>query len=235
MVSFRCGDRSFLGPGKVLRAMRRLFTSICKKIIMGVTGLFLCSFLVAHLSGNLLLFKKDGGEAFDAYAEFMSHNELIRVMEIVLFLGLLFHIVDGIRVSIENRKKRSVRYAVDGSNENTRLASRFMAVSGVIILVFLVVHLKTFFVESRFIQTDASMYDLVVSAFQNPIYSLFYVVAMILLGVHLNHGFQSAFQSLGINHPVYTPILKRLGAVFSVVVPLGFALFPIYFYLEQFR
>lgn len=210
-----------------------LTSSVGKKLIMGATGLFLCLFLVVHLAGNLLLFIPDGGETFNAYADFMSHSKLVRLMEIVLFLGFLFHIVDGIQLTRENKRTRPIPYAVH-RNSGASWPSRNMGLTGVIVLVFLLVHLNTFFVKHRLLKEEMTMYDSVLQAFSHPLYSLFYVFAMVLLGLHLNHGFQSAFQSLGLKPRRYTPLIQKSGIAFSVLIPFGFATIPIYFLIRSF-
>lgn len=204
---------------------------------MSVTGLFLCSFLVVHLVGNLTLFYKDGGEAFNIYSEFMAHNPVIRVMEIVLVLGFLFHIYDAIVLTRRNKSARPVGYAENHPQENSTWSSRNMGLLGTIILVFLLVHLWNFFVPARFGGLEAipdkdyeNLYAEVVKAFQNPIYVGLYVISMIALAYHLIHGFQSAFQSLGLTHKKYTPFIKTFGVAFSVLISLGFALIPLYFF-----
>lgn len=208
-----------------------LGSSLLRKTVMGVTGLFLCLFLLVHLSGNFLLFK--GPEAFNAYSDFMANNTFIRVNEIILVFGFLFHILDALALTLKNRAARPVGYAVSAGSANCAWNSRRMGLTGSIVLLFLVIHLRTFFVEHRILHVKQTMYDSVVEAFHSPIYSGFYVLAMILLGLHLNHGFQSAFQTLGLNHPRYTPWLKRIGTLFSILVPAGFASMPIYFYLQR--
>lgn len=199
---------------------------------MAITGLFLISFLVVHLSGNLLLFKADGGKAFNEYARFMSTNPIIRTMEIVLFAGFIFHIIDGILLTVQNRKARPVKYAVQKPSPNSNWPARNMGISGSIILIFLVVHLKSFFVEHRFLGNETPMDKLVKEAFSDPFYAGFYVIAMVLLGLHLSHGFKSAFQSLGLRHSSYFNIIKYIGIIFSIVVPAAFASMPIYFYFN---
>jgi len=199
---------------------------------MALTGLFLISFLLVHLSGNLLLFKSDGGKAFNEYAHFMSTNPLIRVMEIVLFAGFLFHIIDGIVLTIQNRKARPTGYAVQKSSPDSSWVSRNMGISGSIILIFLIIHLRSFFVEHRFLGNDTPLDVMVKNAFDNPLYSGFYVIAMILLGLHLSHGFRSAFQSLGLRHNSYFHVIEYVGIIFSIVVPAAFAAMPIYFYFN---
>ncbi len=213
-------------------AQQKTFYSIIKKVIMSITGLFLISFLIVHLSGNLLLFKDDGGEAFNAYAEFMSSNPIIGAMEYVLAAGFLFHIVDGIILTMQNRKARPVQYAVQKPSPASSWVSRNMGLTGSIVLIFLVIHLKNFFVEHRILGNETPMYDLVAQAFANPIYAIFYVVSMVLLGLHLAHGFSSAFQTLGLRHKSYFWLIRLVGLIFSIVVPAGFASMPIYFLFQ---
>lgn len=230
--------------------------SIGRKLIMGLTGLFLISFLPVHLAGNLLLFK--GATAFNEYAEFMGHNPIIRTMEIVLFAGLLFHIVDGLWLAIKNRKARPVRYAVNGGAKNASLFSRIMPQTGLILLVFLILHLTSFFLKTRigvdipYEGIEASFYDSpeiaansvqlglhegdsfspwhkTVAVFSVAWYSIFYVIAMAVIAFHLLHGFQSAFQTLGLRHKKYTPIIKALGIGYAILIPAAFAAIPIYF------
>lgn len=209
--------------------VRTFYSTIGKKLIMSLTGLFLCSFLLVHLTGNFQLFKNDGGEAFNHYSEFMSTNILIRILEIGLVVGFLLHIIDAIRLYILNKQARPIGYAKNQASANSTLTSRTMIYSGSLVLVFLVIHLRSFAIEHRVIGTDLTMYQSVVESFQQPVYAWFYVFAMVLLGLHLNHGFQSAFQTLGLNHKKYTPLIKTLGLLFSILVPLGYAIMPLYF------
>lgn len=234
--------------------------SIGRKLIMGLTGLFLISFLPVHLAGNLLLFK--GATAFNEYSEFMGHNPIIRTMEIVLFAGFLFHIVDGLWLALKNRKARPVRYAVNGGAKNAPLFSRIMPHTGIIVLVFLILHLVSFFVRARFgvdvpyEGIDPTLYDnawnaanaesiglhagdsfspyhKTVAVFSVAWYSIFYVIAMAVIGFHLLHGFQSAFQTLGIRHKKYTPLIKALGIGYAILIPAAFAAIPIYFLVNN--
>ena len=199
---------------------------------MGASGLFLVIFLIMHLAGNLLLLADDGGEAFNAYARFMSTNWVIRVLEIGLFLGFVIHIVMAALLTRQNRKARPVKYAMNKAQENSPWYSRNMGLTGSLILVFLVIHLKNFFVESR-IFGQHNMYGLVKTAFQDPLYVGVYLLSFIILGLHLSHGFQSAFQSWGLNHKTYTPLIKKAGYLFAVVIPSGFAVIPIFFYIQR--
>ena len=214
-------------------------STIGRKIIMSITGLFLCSFLVVHLIGNLQLFNNDGGAAFNIYSRFMGTNPIIRTMEIVLLLGFLFHIYDAIVITRRNKAARPIGYVNSHPEENSTWASRNMGLLGTVILVFLIIHLWNFFVPARFgglegvviedVEYD-NLYLKVVQSFQIWWYVALYVIAMIALAYHLIHGFQSAFQSLGLDHKKYTPFIQKFGYAFSVIVCLGFAIIPLYFF-----
>ncbi|GIV44144.1 MAG: succinate dehydrogenase [Bacteroidia bacterium] len=216
-----------------------LSTSIGRKIVMGITGLFLCTFLVAHLSGNLLLLKplfdpQDGGKAFNEYAEFMSKSPMVRIPEIIMFLGFIVHIGLAAKLTSQNKKARPQGYIFQGNDGKTSIFSKYMGVTGSIVLIFLLVHLYSFFVKHRIIGTEETMYETVKTAFSNPIYVLFYVVAQILLAFHLNHGFQSGFQSLGLKkNPRWNQVINKVGLGFSILIPLGFAIIPIVMYIQS--
>lgn len=204
--------------------------SIGRKLIMALSGLFLITFLVVHLLGNLLLVRAEGLD-FNNYAEFMSKNPVIKTMEYVLFAGFIFHIVYSIINSINNKKARPQGYAYNNPSENSSWFSRNMGLTGSIIFIFLVVHLNRFFIPHKVLHTSTNtMYDDAIAAFQSELYVGFYVIAMALLGFHLNHGFQSAFQTLGLRHPKYTPFIKGLGTAFSILIPAAFAWIPIFIY-----
>jgi succinate dehydrogenase / fumarate reductase cytochrome b subunit len=206
-------------------------SSLGRKMVMGITGLFLASFLVIHLIGNLALYTDPAG--FNEYTKFMSTNGLIRVMEIVLVLGFGSHIVDAILLTKANNKARPVKYAMD--KKKSSWYSRNMGLTGSVILAFLVIHIGTYFVPYKFGEPtlDANglkdMYTIVINSFGKWWYSLLYIISFVILGMHLNHGFQSAFQSLGLNHPKYTPVIKKAGTIFSILITIGFISFPIYF------
>lgn len=211
-------------------------SSIGQKIVMGLTGLFLTFFLLIHLSGNLQLFMNDNGAAFNAYAEFMGQNPLIQFVSKVTFALFLLHAVQGLMLAWKNRQARgSEGYRVK-TTKNTSFAARKMAFLGTIILVFLVIHLKSFWFEMKFgaVPMDAAgnkdLYVLVKNAFSEAWYVGLYIISMLALAYHLAHGVQSGFQSLGLNHKNYTPIIKTVGLAFAVVIPLAFAALPIYFF-----
>ena len=214
-------------------------SSLGKKYLMALTGLFLCSFLVIHFLGNITLYTDP--VQFNEYTRFMSSNPIIRVMEIVLVAGFLTHIIDAIMLTRANKKAQPVKYAMD--KKQSSWYSRNMGLTGSVILAFLVIHLQSFWYGYKFgspaYATDSAglpikdMYTMVVEAFGEFWYSGLYVVAVSLLGIHLNHGFQSAFQSVGLRHKKYTPTIKMLGTAFSILITLGFVSFPIYFFIIQ--
>lgn len=197
---------------------------------MSLTGLFLCSFLLVHLVGNLTLLRNDGGAAFDTYSEFMSTNGVIRLLEVGLALGFVVHIAAGVTVWLQNRKARPAKYAEYRLKENSPLWSRITMLSGSTVFIFLVVHLRTFVGGLRFVDEKPSAYALVASAFTSGWYVTFYLVALVLLGYHLRHGFQAAFQTLGLRNKRYAGLLDAIGILFWLIVPLGFAVLPLYFF-----
>lgn len=214
-------------------------SSLGKKYLMAITGLFLCSFLVIHFLGNIALYTDP--VQFNEYTRFMSSNPIIRVMEIVLVAGFLTHIIDAVMLTRANKKAQPVKYAMD--KKQSSWYSRNMGFTGSVILAFLVLHLQSFWYGYKFgapaYTTDSAglpikdMYTMVVEAFGELWYSGLYVVAVCLLGIHLNHGFQSAFQSVGLRHKKYTPTIKMFGTAFSILITLGFISFPIYFFIIQ--
>ena len=210
---------------------RFIDSSVGKKIVMALTGLFIILFLVEHLAGNLLLLLNDNGKIFEEYSAFMasSLNIPVRIVEIGLFFFIIYHIVNGVRLWWGNRVARGFSYKVNDPSENSTFFSRFMIWGGSIVFIFLVIHLRTFFFPYRLGNPSNTMYEGAVEAFSNPYYSIFYIIALIFLAFHLVHGFQSAFQSLGIRHNKYTAIIKNFGIVFSILLCAGFALIPLYF------
>lgn len=206
-----------------------LTSSVGRKLIMGLSGFFLCSFLVVHLFLNLFLLKQDNGGTFDVYSEFMATYPLIRPLEILLFLGFLVHAFLGIWLWIVNRRARPVRYAVLKAGDSSELSSRIMWITGLVVSVFLALHINAFFVQSRFFADGRTMYAIVREAFLNPWTVGFYLVAIAFLAYHLRHGFQSLFQTFGIRQARYQRAIDLLAVVFWLLIPLGFAAIPLFF------
>ncbi len=219
-------------------------SSIGQKVIMSLTGIFLMLFLIVHLIGNLQLLADDGGEAFNTYAFFMTNNPLIKIISYSLYAFILIHTVQGLRLWLSNRASRGQeRYAVTHTRGSER-SSRNMAWLGIIILIFLILHLWQFWLQMKLgtLQpVDVAAYDHpvqnlylpVAEAFQNIYYVLFYVICMVVVGFHLWHGFWSSFQTLGLAHHKYTPIIKGIGYVYSVGMAVGFSAIPILFYFTK--
>ncbi len=216
-----------------------LNSSIAKKNTMALTGLFLITFLVEHLYTNLLIFAGDGGLAFNEASHSMVHSIFIRVVEIVLFAAIILHVFQALSLTRENAKARPVKYAVSGVNQTSDWFSRNMGLTGSLILFFIVVHLNNYFVPYRITGTvgDGQEYSIaqcVVLALRHPGYAGLYLVSVIVLGFHLNHGFQSAFQSIGFNNKTYMPLLKLAGTGLAILFTVGFGAFPVLIFLFKF-
>jgi succinate dehydrogenase / fumarate reductase cytochrome b subunit len=246
-----------------------LNSSIGKKVLMSLTGLFLIAFLLVHLMGNLQLLKSDEGLSFNSYALFMTTNPLIKFISYGLYAFIVIHAFKGLALAYENKGKRAVKYAVDAGASNSHWTSRNMGIVGTVLLVFIVVHMSGFWYKYKFgvtpwtkyktelvsNQTEVSdvtgegyvisrtfyndtheiviakdLYKEVLNTYQNEFFVIFYVLCMFAVAFHLWHGFESAFQTLGINHPRYTPMIKFTGRAFSVLVSFGFAIIPLYMY-----
>jgi succinate dehydrogenase / fumarate reductase cytochrome b subunit len=218
-----------------------LFSStLGRKLVMALTGLFLILFLAVHLAGNLQLLKSDGGRAFNIYAHFMTSNPLIVTVSYVNYAFIIFHIVWAILLTRRNKAARGAQgYAV--SNSSSRWASRNMGILGTFILIFLVIHLKGFWYEMHWGGIATANYDgtdyknlfaVVDAAYTQPWYVALYVVSMLLLAFHLYHGFGSAFQTLGFNHVKYNPVIRFVGVAFAIIVPALFALIPLVMYFK---
>lgn len=211
-----------------------LQSSIGKKLVMGITGLFLITFLIVHVGCNSCIFVNDGGKLFNTVAHFMAHNILIRIMEIVLFAGIFIHMIQALILTLHNNKARPVKYAVTDGKSNSKWYSRSMGILGSLLLIFFVVHWANFWIPTKvavFSGTEHDTFAHMKEVFTNPIFVIIYMVGVISLCYHLLHGFPSAFQTLGLNHRKYTPLIKKLGTIFSIVVCALFAAMPITMYL----
>ena len=220
-------------------------SSLGRKYLMALSGLFLCTFLIVHCIGNMQLFKDDGGQAFNEYTYFMTHNPLIKIVAYVNYALILLHVINGFILLSANKKARPQAYANVDQSKSSTWSSRNMGILGTLILVFLIVHMRSFWFEMKFgsiplINYDGSeiaykdMYKIVVEAFTQAWYVTLYVICMIALAFHLFHGFQSAFQTFGINHHRYTPVIKVIGVgVFAIIIPALFAAMPLFFLLNN--
>ncbi|MCU0416722.1 MAG: succinate dehydrogenase cytochrome b subunit [Cytophagaceae bacterium] len=226
-------------------------TSVGRKLVMALTGLFLCTFLAVHLAGNLQLLKQDEGYAFNKYAVFMTSNPLIKTTSYLLYASIIGHAVWGIVLTIKNKKARPQGYAYQNESVSSVWASRNMGILGTILLVFIVAHMGDFWREYHEYGTSTPMetktyidekgetvvykdlYHEVVETYENIWMVLFYVASMVAVGFHLCHGFKSGFQTLGVNHPKYLPVINSVAFIFWGIIPAGFALIPLYIYFNH--
>jgi len=251
-------------------------SSLGKKLIMALTGLFLCTFLIVHLGGNLLLFSNDNGYSFNAYANFLTHFPPIEVIAYLLYLSILIHAIYGLVLTIKNRRARPIGYAVQ-TKSPASWSSKNMGLLGSILFLFIVIHMSDFwftykynnilgfkeyrtnqltgettvtdfkpenaeFERSFSIEKDVEimrvkdLHARVKESFSNIWYVVFYVIAMGAVSFHLLHGFQSAFHTLGWVHKKYKPIIYFFGTwLFAVIIPVGFALMPIVYYIQSLK
>ena len=264
-----------------------LKSSLAKKYWMALTGLFLCLFLAGHLAGNLQLIFGDALQ-FNQYALFMTTNPAVKLLSYVTYISIVFHAIDGILLTIQNKKARPIGYVKENAGANSHWASRNMAILGSLILIFIITHMVNFwavmhFDENMLLQTttidvqgqkqefylttdggylpkvqvdqklieirnrtefyDAAakvklkegykdLHKITFAYFQDAKYGLIatimYVLAMLVLSFHLLHGFASAWQSLGVNHPKYNGFIRVFGKGFAILVPILFAIIPLY-------
>lgn len=221
-----------------------LFTSsIGRKWVMGLTGLFLISFLVVHAGINACIWANDDGVMFNKAAHFMGSTVVIRIMEVGLFAGILLHIVQGYILEFSNRGKRGTAYKVNLGNKGSKWYSRSMGLLGTILLLFFILHWYHFWVPSRFTGIPGpemrledgkeihNLYALMQVTFQQAWVVILYVLACISLCWHLIHGFQSAFRTVGVSNPKYLTMIRNIGIGYSIIISLVFAMMPVSMYL----
>jgi succinate dehydrogenase / fumarate reductase cytochrome b subunit len=220
-----------------------LVSSLGQKIVMSLTGLFLMIFLIVHLVGNLQLLHDDGGQAFNLYSYFMTHNPLIKTVSYLLYTGIILHTIQGLSLWRQNRKAAGgMKRYVKTSTATSSFAGRNMAWLGILIFIFLVIHLKDFWYVMKFTSQlemitypgqdheVKNLYQLVSVEFKELWVVVIYSISMVVLAFHLLHGFTSAFQTIGANHPKYMTLIKVVGKLYAFLIPIGFAIIPIIFY-----
>lgn len=208
-----------------------LASSIGKKIVMGCTGLLLVGFLVMHLAGNLTLYADADGHAFNAYCEkLQSLGPLLLIAELLLGALFLSHIYLGVRLTMENRDARHARYEIRSDRGRKTAGSATMFLTGACVLAFLIKHLIDFRFHAGFQSDPAAS---VKAACKSPATVLIYVVAMGMLGLHLSHAIQSAFQTFGLTHPRWKHVVRVLGLAFALLVPLAFASLPLRYFFAS--
>jgi len=254
-------------------------SSIGRKLIMSLTGLFLCTFLIVHAAGNIQLFNDDYGLSFNQYSVFMTTFTPIKIVSYLLYASILLHAINSLFITLANRKARQTGYGAKKDPRSSSWASKNMGILGTILLIFLITHMANFWYKYKFgevpwveytvdvntgvpigeplvvtgsdlvpheyLTTDESgsgmkkvvirdLYIVVSKAFKQPMLVVLYLLGLIALAYHLVHGFQSAFQTMGIRHKSYTGIIRGIGIwVFGIIIPLVFAAMPVYFYLTK--
>lgn len=210
-----------------------LFSSISKKLVMALAGIFLLFFLPVHLYVNLLLLKNEP-EVFNKAAYFMSNFPVLRIMEIVLMAAFMVHIIWALIVQIQNWLARPQGY-VKVSKTETSFFSKFMIWTGSTVFIFLIIHFINFyFIKLGIVPGNPDdYYSVAHQLFKIPMYNYIYLISFIVLGLHLYHALYSAFQTLGLNHRIWTPIVKVFAVVYAIAIPAGFSLISIYLWLVR--
>ncbi len=213
---------------------KQLFTSsIGKKYLMGLTGFFLIIYLIVHASLNAAIFYNDDGATFNSAASFMLHNYFVRFLEIGLFAVFILHIIQGLVLWQQNKAARKIKYYKQNFPREIKWYSRYMGWLGTFLLLFLVMHLYHFWASTKnelyFHGPTIDLYQQMKEVFTNPLWFTLYMIGLVSLLFHLLQGFQSAFQTFGINHRRWTPIVKGIGVFYSIAICILFALMPIAF------
>ena len=214
-------------------------SSVGRKVLMALSGFFLMFFLLQHLVINLL--SVISAEAFNDVSHFMGTNGLIQfVMQPVLLFGVIFHLFMGIYLDFKNKSARPINYVMDKPSENSSWMSRNMIITGIMILLFLGLHFYDFWIpeiQDKFVDgiwdQPTKYFPHLIHKFESPVRVGIYCVSFVFLGLHLLHGFQSSFQSAGFNHNKYTPILKKLGNLYAIAIPLGFIFIALFHLLTS--
>ena len=214
--------------------LRGFDTSVGTKILIGVTGLALFLYLIVHIAGNLMIF--GGPSFFNRYAYTLESNPLIPVIEIGLLLMFLAHVYKTVTMFLSNQQARPTRYMQKkraGYTSRKSFASTTMIASGLWLLLFIVIHVKAFRygTEYEWAEGGRDLYRLEMENFSNPLIVVFYVLSMVVVGSHLWHGASSALQSLGLDHPRWTPRIRAIGKVLAVAIAGGFITIAVWAYL----
>ncbi len=218
-----------------------LQSTLFRKILMSLTGLFLAFFLIIHLLGNLqlLLDPEIAREQYNWYSTTLSHNLIIQIVSKVLYVSILLHILDALYITIRNRQADGRNLKVDTRGKVSTWQSRNMGILGIVILIFLVIHLKDYWYIYKFgelpmdEQGNKDLYTIVIESFKNIWYIIVYLLGFIGLGYHLAHGVASGFRTLGVYHKTYVKIIKYIGLAFAILLPLAYAIIPVIIYIKN--
>jgi succinate dehydrogenase / fumarate reductase cytochrome b subunit len=221
--------------------MSGIFTSsIGKKLLMSLAGIFLITFLLVHMGINLLVIIYENHMVYNKAAHFMSSNIIVKIFEIVLFGGLLLHVIYALIIQTQNWIARPSRYK-KANYSNTSFFSKFMVHTAAITLIFLVIHMMDFYIKAKFghgaeILVDGVVYhdfaSEIVDKFKMLPFVIFYIAAFVFLGFHLIHGFQSAFKTLGLDNKKCNTVIQVLAIIYSTVVVAGYSIIPVIIYFS---
>lgn len=216
---------------------------LLRKGLVAATGLFLCIFLIVHLSANcILLLPEDiARELYNSYSTALRENPLIKLVAYALYLSIIIHVVFTLIITVENRRAKPIKYSVNNSKENSSWTSQNMGLIGFFILLFIVIHLANFWARIKLgmgeevgvdIYGNVDVYEVTSSLFHNIYYVVFYSLLMIPLGLHLHHGLRSAFKTLGFYHKAGLRVLAKIAVVYALIMSIGFGIIPFIVYFK---
>lgn len=219
-------------------------TSVGRKNLMAVTGLFIIFFLIIHLVGNLILVipstffpiefwgdVENTHDMYNAYSHFLVHFWPVTFVAWILYAAIIIHVIDALLITLQNRKSSGEKYQVT-NNSTSIWYSRNMGVLGTVIGVFIVLHMAQFWLPYKVLKTEHDLYDLVLATFKVWWFVLIYEIGIIALGFHLIHGIESAHRSLGIYPKKVMRILKYIALYFSLIMAILYAIIPIILYFK---
>ncbi len=214
-----------------------------QKIIIALTGLFLCLFLAVHLSANFILLwpEEVSQDMYNSYSTFLRESPLIKLVAYLLYLSLLFHIIYAFIVTVKNWRAKPDKYVMNKTSQNSSWASQNMGLLGMLILIFIVIHMANFWARIKLglgesvgmdLAGNVDVYQVADALFQQPFYVLFYSILAIPLWFHLHHGLKSAFMTMGVHHKYTLKILSKISFIYALVISLGFGIIPIIVYFK---
>lgn len=214
-----------------------------RKSIIAGTGLFLCIFLIVHLSANALLLLPEAmaRDLYNSYSTTLRESTLISLVSYLLYLSIILHVIYAVIITYKNRNSRGSRYAVDHKLENSTWTSQNMGFLGMFILLFIVVHMANFWARIKLgfgegvgldVAGNIDVYEVTYTLFHNIYYVLFYSILMIPLGLHLYHGLKSAFKTLGFYHKKGLRILAKISLIYAIIMSVGFGIIPLIVYFK---
>jgi succinate dehydrogenase / fumarate reductase cytochrome b subunit len=202
---------------------------IFRKSILALTGLFICFFLIAHLSANFLLLlpEEQARTLYNTYSETLRSNPLITIVAYINYACIIFHVIYALLITLKNRQARHIGYGKVHADENSTWTSRNMLFLGFLILAFIIIHMANFWFKVKIQGQDDDLYQMVVDLFREPLYLVIYVGSMLPLGLHLTHAVHSAFRTLGLYHKRYLALISKISLIYAIIISVGFAIIPL--------